>query len=389
MTPTGSPVAVTGIGVVSPAGTGAEDLWCALRTGGTRSEPVRHFDTAGARVQRANIIPGEQSRQGAADRTLELLLRSCRQAMSDSGTSPDTGVGLIVASTENSGRVRRTADRSDPGEWPGLSTSMVGGAAFALGLDGPRFLVSSASASGGLAVGLAREMINAGEIRAALVVGAESVVETAFMGLDALRILSRDGCRPFAKGRTGITASEAACALFLEPVDRVMDGRAKIHARIVGYGCSNHSSSLTASDTAGITRSISRALDDAGLTPDNIDFVNAHGTGTRQGDDAEVAALRDVFGDRLGQVAIVGSKGVLGHCQGAAGIIEALATILSLVHRRLPVSHRSDPVDTRWPDLDVVLAEREAPDIEFGLSVSCGLGGVHTALVIGRAEAPS
>jgi 3-oxoacyl-[acyl-carrier-protein] synthase II len=378
-------IVVTGLGAVSPAGVGIGELWRTLCNGDRKPVPVRHFDTSEARVRTAFTVPGEESLAGSSDRSLDLLIRAAQQAIDDSGAIVGDDVGLLVASTENIGQdFGRATRQSALAGWLALGPSVVNKASSALGVEGPSLFVNSASASGAVALGVAREMINADEITAAIVVAADAVVETAFMGLDSLRILSPDGCRPFSSKRSGIAVSEAGCALFVESMARTARRDDVGFGRIIGYGCSNRSTHMTASDAEGICRAISVALADAGLDPEAIDFVNAHGTGTRQGDAAEVGALRQVFGKHFSQVAVLSSKGAIGHCQGAAGLIEALAVILSLQYKALPVSQHSYPVDDTWPDIDVTVSERAVPTLRRGVTVSCGLGGVHTALVVER-----
>ena len=210
---------------------------------------MTHFQTSDARVRTALTVPGERTSQGSSDRTLDLLMRAAQQAIVDSGTTVDDSVGLLVASTENAGNNFSGAlNEGCAAGWSALGPSMVNKAASALGIGGPSLFVSSASASGAVALGLARDMMNAGEISAAVVVGADSVVETAFMGLNSLRILSPDGCRPFGSGRSGISVSEAGCALVIESASRVAERKATGLARLIGYGCSNRSDHLTASD---------------------------------------------------------------------------------------------------------------------------------------------
>jgi 3-oxoacyl-(acyl-carrier-protein) synthase len=149
---------------------------------------------------------------------------------------------------------------------------------------------------------------------------------------------------------------------------------------LAGWGASNYATHLASPDASGIEAALRAALADAQLDVGDVDLLNAHGAGTRVGDVAEIAALRRVFAERLPHVAITSSKGALGHWQGAAGVVEALACVLSLSRREVAPTHGAEPVDPAWPDLDIVLARRPAR-LRAAVSISSGLGGINTAAV--------
>jgi 3-oxoacyl-(acyl-carrier-protein) synthase len=373
---------VTGLGVIGCCGRGPRSLWRSLLTGQANHSRIRHFDTYGSRTSSAGLVPGEEDQAGDPNRLLHLLVTAAREALIDAGLDGERDAALVVGTT-NAGEATVTSPRTAAAEaerpQPAFTGWLAHHAAVQLGLTGEALTVSTASASGGSALCVAQDLIAAGEARAVVVAGVDCVTESAFHGLRSLRTLSPGGCRPFSAERSGIGISEGAAGLVLEAAD----GRRKptrVYALLAGCGASNETSQLTVSDARGIARALERALADAQLDADEIDLVNAHAPGTRAGDAVEVKALRSVFGEALDRVALVSTKGVLWHWQGAAGMVEALACILSLSKKTITPTHGAEPLDPAWDDLDIVLKSRPSGPCT-ALSVSCGLGGINTAAV--------
>jgi 3-oxoacyl-[acyl-carrier-protein] synthase II len=374
---------ITGAGVIGPCGRGVQALWRSLCTGESNRCEIEHFDTYGSPIGRAGLVPGQERRAGEPDRVFELLLAAVRDALEDAGVSAEREVALVVATTDAGGNAlasragaRGTAPASElHAFFPGWLARRVGER---LALRGARLTVSTASASGGSALCVARDLLAAGDARTVVAAGADAVTHSAFHGLRSLRTLSAQGCRPFSSQRGGIGISEGAVALVLERSDPD-DARADAAlALLLGCGASNEASDLTTPSAAGIACAVATALADALLDPDEVDLINAHGSGTRLGDAAEVRALRSVFRERLKDIALVGSKGALGHWQGAAGLLEALACALSLRKGAITPTHGAEPVDGAWRDLDVV-RETRATELRAALSISSGLDGGSTA----------
>jgi 3-oxoacyl-[acyl-carrier-protein] synthase II len=391
----GRRISVAGMGVIAPTGRGIDALWSGLLSGEAHRRPVPY---AAARGHRAGTVPGEDDRMTAPDRLVELVEAAAVEALA--GARDRAAVTLVIGTTDTGGNALAAAlggtsgpfdgGASDAAVDGGVSEAAVSGAApggRASGLTGllaetvserlglgAAYTVGSASASGAVAVGLARDLLRSGDADEVLVVGADTVSETAFSGLASLRTLSPAGCLPFNRGRRGIALSEGAAAVLLRAGE---DGR----YGLAGYGGSSRTTHLAAPESAGIALAIRRALADARVTPGDVSFVNAHGPGTRKGDEAEVTALREVFGSRLAGLPVNSVKGVLWHCQGGAGVIESQACLLSLEHEVLTPTHGCDPIDPIWGDLDIVTEARKIPDPRYALSVSCGLGGVNTAII--------
>ena len=378
MTGAAPPALVTGAGVVGPCGRGTAALWHSLISGGSNRRPIAHFDSPG---YTAGLVPGEESRAGGPERLLELLVVAAGDALADAGLAGEPEVTLVVGTTDcggNSLAAERsggdgTGDRR--ARHPGWTAEV---AAERLGLRGEAIAVAAASASGGSALEVGRDLLAAGEARAVLVAGADCVTEGAFQGLRSLRALSAGGCRPFSAERGGIGVAEGAAALVLQPPG---GGATARYGRLLGCGSSNLASSLAVSDAAGIAAAVEVGLADAGIEPAQVGTVNAHGPGTRRGDPIEIEALRAVFGERLAEVAIVSSKGSLWHWQGAAGVVEALACLLCHHEGTLAPTHGAAPVDELWQDLDIVLEPRPMAT-GASLSISGGLGGINTAAVL-------
>lgn len=367
-------LAVTGLGVCSPGGVGTEALWNALNTGRAHRPPLTGFDTTGATLRKAGKVPGTAGGGDGRWRVLDLAEQAAAEALAGMPEELRKNTAVVLGTT-------------DPGEVPSangrFAGELAGASAGRLGLAGEAITVASASASGAVAVAVGRDLVAVGDAPAALVGGADAVTETAFWGLNSLRTLGPHGCRPFSAERRGIGVSEGAALLRLEPLDQAVARGAPVKAVLAGCGLTNATDHLAAPRAEGIELAVRRALADAELDPGQIDLINAHGPGTRQGDRTEIAALRTVFGARLREVPVVSVKGVLWHLQGGAGAVEALACVLFLHHRMVSPTWASDPVDPSYLDLDLVTEERPraVPGLRTALTVSCGLGGMNTALV--------
>ncbi|MEU1516205.1 beta-ketoacyl synthase N-terminal-like domain-containing protein [Streptomyces sp. NPDC005811] len=374
-------VEVVGLGVVGPTGHGASELWQSLLAGRAHRVPVPYGTASSHRV---GVVPGSRDEEiTSPDRLFSLLYAVAEEALGDAQVQDRTRVHLVVGTTDTGGNALAKALEAGP---PPTGSAFVGTlarrAAAALGLGGTATVIGSASASGAVALGHAWDLLRAGEADEVLVIGADTVSESGFHGLASLRTLSPQGCRPFSSERRGIAVSEAAAALLLRRAGTGAGHPA--HGRLVGYGASSLTTHLAAPEARGIEVAVLRAIADAGIDAAQVSFVNMHGPGTKRGDVAEVEALRAVFGDRLSRLPLNSSKGVLWHCQGAAGIIESQVCLLSLAHGTLTPTTGAEPADELFADLDIVREPREFP-ARYALSVSCGLGGVNTALVWERA----
>ncbi|MFD7068329.1 beta-ketoacyl synthase N-terminal-like domain-containing protein [Streptomyces sp. NPDC059913] len=382
---TATDVEVAGLGAVAPTGHGITELWESLLSGQAHRVPSPY---PLPRAHLVGAVPGAGDAEITdPDRLFTLLWTAAEEALGDAGVTDRERIHLVVATTDTGGNALGHALDTARGSGGTRAGSPFVGtlarrAAAALGLGGSATVIGSASASGAVAVGHALDLLRSAEAEEVLVVGTDTVSRTAFHGLAALRTLSPLGCHPFSSERGGIAVSESAAALLLRRSGTASNGPSR--GRLAGYGGSSRTTHLAAPEAAGIELAVRRALADAGIEPSDVSFVNTHGPGTKLGDVAETDALQAVFGAGLPGLPINSSKGVLWHCQGTAGVIESQVCLLSLAHQVLTPTTGTDPADPRFADLDIVREPRAHP-ARYALSVSCGLGGVNTALVWERA----
>jgi nodulation protein E len=399
-------VVVTGIGVVSPIGNTRDAFWSALvaaRSGigpiegiptdlfATRIaaqvrdfDPLQHFDAKRLTLlDRFSQFAMVAARAAMADAQLELTEESALQTAAIVGnaaggqTSLDEGYYKVYA---------QKSPRLHPLTIPRLmSSAAVSQVSMDLGIKGPTFTVASACSSGTHAIGQAFQMVRAGQVPIALTGGTEACLTVGTIkGWEALRVLSADTCRPFSKTRTGLVLGEGAAMFVLETREHAMARGAPIYAELLGFGMSADADDITAINTEGAARAMRSALTDAKINPEDVDYVNAHGTGTALNDKGETAALHIAFGPSAELLAVSSSKGVLGHCLGAAGALEFAATALALHHQTIPPTANFEERD---PDCDldyVPNTARNAP-IRNAMSSSFAFGGLNAVLVLGRA----
>jgi 3-oxoacyl-(acyl-carrier-protein) synthase len=401
-------VAVTGWGAVSGFGWGAETLWQGLRRGAVAIRDFDRFDHAAHRTHLAGQAPPAppgselgnghgRPRASLADRfALQATAEALRRAGLDgdlrsrrAGVFFGSSTGGTFESEEFFAALTRSERRRAPlGLLLSQPTSGPGDAvARAFGVTGPVATLSSACASATLAIGEALQALRAGEVEVALAGGSDALCRLTFAGFNSLRSVDAAPCRPFRPGREGLSIGEGAGILVLEPLAAALARGARPAAILAGAGASCDAYHMTAPDPAGrgVARAIRAALADAGLGPDAVDFVNAHGTGTPLNDTAEWAALEAVFGERAARLPVTSTKGAVGHFLGAAGGIEAVATVLCLVHGEVHPTPGEGPVDAACP-VDLVLGAPRPLAARTALSTNFAFGGSNAAIVIQRAE---
>jgi nodulation protein E len=254
-----------------------------------------------------------------------------------------------------------------------------------LGLKGPTFSVGTACAAGTHAIGLAFHMLRSGQAPVAVAGGAEACLTAGTIkAWESLRVLSQDTCRPFSRTRSGLVLGEGAAILLLEERDHALARGARAYAEILGFGMSADAGDITSSDPSGAARAIRAALKDARKNADDVDYINAHGTGTMQNDRSETAALRDVFGSDVKRVAVSSTKAVLGHGLGAAGALEMAATALALHRGTIPPTANFEETDPDC-DLDVVPNTARQAAVNLAMSNSFAFGGLNAVLLVSRA----
>jgi nodulation protein E len=248
------------------------------------------------------------------------------------------------------------------------------------GIKGPTFAVSSACASATHAIGQAFHMVRSGSVTCAVTGGTEaSITFGAMKGWEAMRIMSSDTCRPFSKDRKGMVIGEGAAVVVLESLDHARSRGADILAEIIGFGMSADSKDLTAPDANGMARAITATLADAALSPNMIDYVNAHGTGTTANDYAETVALHLSFGAHARQLAVSSTKSVVGHTLGAAGALEFVAAVMAIRESIVPPTTNYLGADPDC-DLDYVPNEARRMPVRVILNNSFAFGGLNAVL---------
>ena len=406
-------VVVTGLGAVTPIGADAPSTWAAALAGRSGVDFIRSFDASGFPVRIAaevkdfdptSVASHKEARK--LDRYVLLALGAAREAVADAGLDgvyDASRVGILFGSAiggflgimEQADVLReRGADRVTPTFIPSVLVDAASGQlAISLGYRGPNYAPVSACATGSHAVGEAAEVIKRGDADAVLAGGAEACLHPLILaGFCAMRGLAVEdeypprASRPFDATRAGFVMGEGAGVLVLEDLDTARARGAEVYAEVLGYGASNdaHHMAQPEPEAIGVAKMMMRALDRAGIAPERVGYVNAHGTSTPLGDAAETRAIKQVFGDHAYELAVSSTKSMTGHCFGAAGAIEAMMCVLALKHQTLPPTINYEHPDPEC-DLDYVPNEaREVDGLEVALSNAMGLGGHNGCVLFGR-----
>jgi 3-oxoacyl-[acyl-carrier-protein] synthase II len=399
-------VVVTGIGVVTPLGIGMSAFWDGVLSERVAVAPVTRFDASTYRSRIAAQIDDFEPREFLSDKRLrwtdrfsQFSVAAARLALDDGGYHPngassDIGVylgsalgGLAFADEQHDVFRQRGLEAVRPL----LALSVFGGAAacnvaIEFDLRGPTVANGNSCASGAVAIGDAFRAIARGDVRAALAGGVEAplspLVYGAFTVIRAMSMRNdapRAASRPFDRERDGFVMAEGAGVLLLERLADAHARGARIYGEIAGYGLTNdaHHMSAPRPDGSMNAAAMRRALDEAGLLPDDVDVVNAHGSGTPLGDRCEAVAMELVFGDRAASIPVTATKGQHGHALGATGAWEAALSLASIAHGIVPRSVNADDADCNL----AVTRERIDRPVRTVLSNSAGFGGINAALV--------
>jgi 3-oxoacyl-[acyl-carrier-protein] synthase II len=388
------PVAVTGLGVVSPFGAGVKAYWEGLTGGVCAIRPLTLIDTDGFRCRIGAEVPdsiGGSARRSRADR---FALAAAREALDDAGIGradrADTalivgavGGGMLEAEAWYWQRARGAAaapPRVLASCFPSSHVDVVGSV---LGIGGPRETVVTACSSGAASLAMAADLIADGVVSVALAGGVDALTRICFMGFNTLKLLDPSPCRPFDRDRRGMSIGEGAAFVVLESIERARARDARVYAELTGYGMSTDAFHVTSPhpEGEGMIRAMRTALEQARVTPAAVGYANAHGTATPQNDRIEAHALRDVFGE--GGLLVSSTKSMIGHTMAAAGTLEAVATVLALGHEVIPPTARLENTDPDIPFDCVPRVARETA-VEHAISNSFGFGGQNVTLVFRR-----
>ncbi len=398
-------VVVTGLGVICALGHNRKCFWESLRAGRPGIEPMEGADRTQLRFQNGAEVRNFDPLQYFDQREIDLLDRfaqfgaiSAREAVADAGleftpelrerTAIVTGSCVGGQGTEDEGFVnlyRRNNPRGNPLTIPRVMNN-AGASRISqeFGIVGPAWTVSTACSSSNHAIGQAFRMVRDGDVDVALGGGSEAIFSMGFLkSWEAMRVVSPDTCRPFSKDRRGLILGEGGACLVLESLERAQARGARIHAEIVGFGMSADAHHITQPLCDGAARAMRLAMADGELQPEQIGYINAHGTGTTANDSTETAAIRAVFGDHADRLAVSSTKSMHGHALGAAGAIEAVATILALECGMLPPTANYNEPDPAC-DLDVIPNQARDAQVECALSNSFAFGGLNAVIAIKR-----
>lgn len=397
-------VAITGIGAVSPFGLRFADLWDGLSAGRSAIRPMTLVDPERLRFKNAAEVPGfdplayfDAKDAALLDRFAQFGAVAAREAVLHAGITINAELGrktAIIMGTSGGGKgtedeqfqqlygnnAARVAPFTIPRTMANAATSRI---ALEHGITGTAYTVSTACSSASHAIGQAFWMVRSGQAELALAGGSEAPFSLGFLkAWEAMRVVAPDTCRPFSKGRKGLILGEGAAVLVLEPLQAARARGAEILAEMVGFGSSSDAGHITHPSAEGAALAMRNALEDARLLPGSVDYINAHGTGTPINDPTEAEAISEVFGDLAGAIRISSTKSMHGHALGAAGALEAAATIATLRHQWIPPTANflePDPEVAQY-GLEFVTNQAREASLNVALSNSFAFGGLNAVL---------
>ena len=399
-------VAVTGLGIVSALGNSVSESWRCLSEGICRIVPLRDGGSPAYKFQKGAEASGFVPSDHFTEKELMMLERfaqfaavSAREAVAQSGLNFDDELGdktAVIAGSSVGGQFAeeegyqrlykegnpRVAPLTIPRTMANAGASRI---SLEFGIHGPVYTVSTACSSSNHTIGQAFEMVRRGQVMVAIAGGSEAVFSEGLLrAWEAMRVVSPDVCRPFSGDRNGLSLGEGGAMLVLENWEHARARGAEILGEIIGFGMSSDAHHITQPCVEGPAKAMRWALNDAGIQPGQIDYINAHGTGTAANDSTETAAIRAVFGESADSLLVSSTKSMHGHTLGAAGAVEAVATLLALKHGLVPPT-----VNFRKPDpacsLNVVPNESRQADLKIAISNTFAFGGLNATLVMKKA----
>jgi 3-oxoacyl-[acyl-carrier-protein] synthase II (EC 2.3.1.41) len=402
---------ITGMGIVSPVGNQINDLWNNLIEGKAGIGAVTRFDVSTLPTKVAgevnNFDPSEwidKKESRRMDRFVQLAIAAGKMAVKDAGLELEmidkdrAGVvlgcgigGVITFEEQKEVLLTKGPGRISPFFITNLISNMAAGyLSITFGFKGPSLTIVTACASATNAIGEALRLIQSGETDIVLCGGTEApLTELAFAGFCSIKAMSTEkenysqACRPFDKRRSGFVMSEGAGILVLESLEHAQARGANIYAELVGYGSSSDAYHITMPTPGGVgaAAAMRKALADAGLSPEDVSYINAHGTGTDANDALETEAIKAVFGDAARNVPISSTKSMTGHLMGAAGAIEAIICTLAIERGVIPPTINYEEPDPEC-DLDYVPNTARKQDVQVALSNNLGFGGHNATIII-------
>lgn len=403
-------VVVTGVGMITPLGIGVQESWNGLLAGRSGIRKITHFDASNFPTQIAGEVEGfsaedyiEPKEIKKMDRFIHLAVAAASMSLADSGlkiteeNAERVGVtvgsgmgGLHAIEHYHSVLLEKGPKRITPFFIPMLIVNLAAGqVSIRAGAKGPNSAVATACATGSHSIGDAFKIIQRGDADAMIAGGTESVITPLGIGgFNAMKALStrndepEKASRPFDINRDGFIMGEGAGIVILELLENALDRGAKIYAELIGYGMTADAYHITSPSPGGegAARCMKMALKDGRIDPLDVNYINAHGTSTKYGDELETHAVKTVFGEHAYKIAVSSTKSMTGHLLGAAGGVEAVITVLSVHNNIVPPTINLDNPDPEC-DLDYVPHKSREMNVEYGLSNSFGFGGTNACLL--------
>jgi nodulation protein E len=398
-------VVITGAGTINALGRNAAEFGQALKEGRSGIGPIRSTDMSQMRFQNGGEVKDyshapwfDDRRADFMDRFAQFGVIAAREAVNDSGIewTPElreraaivTGSCVGGQTTEDIGFqevYKKGLNRVHPLTIPKtMANAGASHISMEFGITGPAFTISTACASAAHAIGQAAMMVRSGMTDLAITGGSEAPFSFGILkAWEAMRVVSPETCRPFSKDRRGMILGEGAAMFVIEPLEAAVARGAQIHAEIAGFGMSADACHITQPSMEGAARAMRAALRDAGIAPEAVGYINAHGTATAANDPTETAAIKSVFGAHAGKLAVSSTKSMHGHALGAAAALECMATITVLRDGIMPPTANYSQPDPEC-DLDVVPNVARKADVEYAISNSFAFGGLNAVLVLRR-----
>jgi len=400
-------VLITGLGAVTALAPNAAGTWNKLISGVCGISAIDLFDTSGYRVRiGAQVTNFKPPLLCVSSRQLRRLSRCDRFGLSATEEAfRDAKINLSAENRERIGiclgggaggvllaeKYRRKIFQGQQAKpsmlLPFATCSTADCIASAYNISGPRSTIATACSSSATAIGYAADIIRQGRADLMVTGGSESLCELTFGGFNAMRLLDNNPCKPFDRGRNGLSLGEGAAILILEESNRALMRKAEVYGELMGYAITGDAHHMTspAPDGRGAASAMQKALERCNLKPAQVDYINAHGTGTLINDAAETNAIKKVFADHAYKIPVSSVKSMVGHCLGAAGALEAFATVLTVKHSVIPPTISYETSDPEC-DLDFVPNKARPQSVTYAMSNSFAFGGNNTTLVFRKFE---
>jgi len=395
-------VVITGLGVVSSIGIGKELFWNNLIAGESGISQITAFDTKDYPTKYGGQIHNFQPEDFIDRRKIKFLGRASqlsiaasKLALKDAGldTKLEENLGVCVGTTMGEAQLVEEMDSiwltrgvdsirfSSISLYPSSNLSMA--VAIEVKAKGPNYVMPTACAAGNYCIGYAFDIIRNGQCHFILAGGADAFSKVAYTGFNRLYAMAPEKCQPFDKNRRGMMLGEGAGMLLVESLDSALERKAKIYAEILGYGLSCDAYHMTQPNEEGIAKAMEKAMKESQIDIEDIDYINAHGTGTIQNDKAEVAAIKKVFGKRYRKIPVSSIKSMLGHTMGAASAIEAISCCLALEDGVLPptINYQTPDPDC---DIDCIPNKSRRQKVSIVMNNSCAFGGNNACVILAK-----